>query len=56
MSHNNHRTLTTPVLVFVLEGVANTTESLSGGKYGASEDTAVGLERDLPNEEGTSAC
>ena len=35
----------------VLIILANTTESSSEGKYGASAGTAVGLEKDLPTEE-----
>ena len=50
MSHNNHRTLATPVLVIVLERLANTIESLSKGKYGASGGTAVRLGMGLQNK------
>ena len=39
------------IFVVVLIILANTTESPSKGKYGASGGTAAGLEKDLPTEE-----
>jgi len=39
------------IFVVVLIILANTTESPSKGKYGASGGTATGLEKDLPTEE-----
>ena len=44
-------TLAAAILVVVLIILANTTESPSKGKYGASGGTAAGLEKDLPTEE-----
>jgi hypothetical protein len=44
-------TFAAAILVVVLIILANTTESPSKGKYGASGGTAAGLEKDLPTEE-----
>ena len=44
-------TLAAAILLVVLIILANTTESPSKGKYGASGGTAAGLEKDLPTEE-----
>ena len=44
-------TLAVAILLVVLIILANTTESSSEGKYGASGGIAAGLEKDLPKEE-----